>query len=77
MAERRPISFKARDGLDLYGYLTMPKHAEGAHLPMVLQPYGGSHGPFDSWFFDRDAQFLASRGYAVLQVNYRSSGGAA
>ena len=38
-------------------------------------PHGGPHGPYDSWGFDNDAQFLASRGYAVLQVNYRGSGG--
>ena len=74
MAERRPIAFRARDGLDLYGYLTMPRHAPGVKLPMVLLPHGGPEA-HDSWFFDRDAQFLASRGYAVLQVNFRGSSG--
>jgi dipeptidyl aminopeptidase/acylaminoacyl peptidase len=75
MAERRPISFKARDGLELHGFVTMPAHAAGAKLPLVLLPHGGPHGIHDTWHFDDDAQFLASRGYAVLQVNYRGSGG--
>ena len=75
MAERRPISLKARDGLVLHGFLTMPAHAAGVKPPLVVLPHGGPHGVDDAWFFDDDAQFLASRGYAVLQVNFRGSDG--
>lgn len=75
MAPRKPVEFKSRDGLTITGYLTMPKHAAGQKLPMVLLPHGGPIGVHDSWGFDPDAQFLASRGYAVLQVNFRGSSG--
>lgn len=75
MAERRPIRFKASDGTELEGILTMPRERGESMLPMVLLPHGGPHGVSDDWFFDNDAQFLASRGYLVLQVNYRGSTG--
>ncbi|TWI42859.1 dipeptidyl aminopeptidase/acylaminoacyl peptidase [Pseudoduganella flava] len=75
MAERRPIAFQGRDGTTLHGFLTMPAHAAGAKLPLVLIPHDGPNGFRDRWYFDADAQFLASRGYATLQVNHRGSGG--
>lgn len=75
MAERRPIQFKARNGEILHGYLTMPPGVGEKKLPMVLIPHGGPLGVADAWSYDDDAQFLASRGYLVLQVNFRGSGG--
>src|SRR5690606_32685112 len=74
MAETRPFSFKARDGKVVHGYLTLPNDAEGP-LPMIMHPHGGPHGPRDFWGFNPEVQFLANRGYAVLQVNFRGSGG--
>jgi dipeptidyl aminopeptidase/acylaminoacyl peptidase len=73
MAARQPIRFKARDGRLLDGYLTMP--SAGKNLPLILLPHGGPFDVRDEWGFDSWSQFLASRGYAVLQVNYRGSGG--
>lgn len=75
MAERRPVRFKASDGTELEAILTLPPGAPEANLPMVLMPHGGPIGIQDSWSYDDDAQFLASRGYLVLQVNFRGSAG--
>ncbi|WP_431634147.1 prolyl oligopeptidase family serine peptidase [Dyella sp. KULCS107] len=75
MAERRPMTFTARDGTKLEAILTLPKGASENNLPMVLMPHGGPIGIEDTWFYDDDAQFLASRGYLVLQINFRGSGG--
>lgn len=69
-----PVVFKARDGLEIHAWLTLPEAPQGK-LPMVVMPHGGPYGVVDRWRFDHEAQLLASRGYAVLQVNFRGSGG--
>lgn len=69
-----PVHFKARDGLELQGYLTRPKGATGPG-PLILNPHGGPYGIRDDWGYNPEVQFLANRGYSVLQVNYRGSGG--
>ena len=75
LAAVKPIEFKTRDGASLYGYYTAPVGGGAGPAPMVVLPHGGPFGVADNWSFDRDVQFLASRGYGVLQVNYRGSGG--
>lgn len=74
MGEVRPVSFKARDGLPLHGYLTLPPGSDGKNLPLVVNPHGGPFGVFDTPHFDEEAQMLARAGYAVLKVNFRGSG---
>ncbi|WP_345778202.1 S9 family peptidase [Lysobacter sp. K5869] len=75
MAPVKPVELRARDGLALHGYLTVPKGSDGKSLPMVVMPHGGPFNIQDRWQFDDDAQLLAAAGYAVLQVNFRGSGG--
>lgn len=75
MSPMKPISFMARDGLELHGYLTIPAGSDGKNLPMIVNPHGGPHGPRDEWGFNPEVQLLANRGFAVLQVNFRGSGG--
>jgi len=76
MAEMRPIKFKSRDGLTIYGYITLPKEAlAGKKVPLIVNPHGGPQGIRDSWGFNPETQLYASRGYATLQVNFRISGG--
>jgi dipeptidyl aminopeptidase/acylaminoacyl peptidase len=70
----RPISFKASDGLTINGYLTVPNGKEEKNLPVVVMPHDGIWSR-DSWGYDSEVQFLANRGYAVFQVNYRGSAG--
>jgi len=76
MSTMEPIALKTRDGLALHGYLTRPHGKDQAkNLPMVVVVHGGPYGIRDSWQFGPEIQMLASRGYAVLQVNFRGSGG--
>jgi dipeptidyl aminopeptidase/acylaminoacyl peptidase len=77
LAAVEPLVIRSRDGLDLRSYLTLPvgsTREERPALPMVLVVHGGPWAR-DSWGYDPEAQFLANRGYAVLQVNYRGSSG--
>ncbi|QYM79690.1 S9 family peptidase [Horticoccus luteus] len=71
----KPISYKARDGLTIHGYLTLPAGAEGKRVPLIIHPHGGPYGIRDEWGYDPEVQLMANRGYAVLQPNYRGSGG--
>lgn len=74
MAQMVAIKFKARDGQRIHGYLTLPKDRGQKNLPMVVMPHGGPRTR-DVWEYDPYVQFLANRGYAVLQVDYRGSAG--
>jgi dipeptidyl aminopeptidase/acylaminoacyl peptidase len=74
LSAMKPIEYTARDGMRIYGYLTTPVGMEPRNLPMVLFVHGGPWGR-DEWGFNRYAQWLSNRGYAVLQVNFRGSTG--
>jgi dipeptidyl aminopeptidase/acylaminoacyl peptidase len=74
MAPMKPVQYTSRDGLTIHGYLTLPIGVEPKNLPVVVNPHGG---PWyrDRWGFNPEVQFLANRGYAVLQMNFRGSTG--
>ena len=71
----QPVSFKVRDGLILNGYLTLPLGKKATNLPVVVMPHDGPWRSRDHWGYSDEVQFLANRGYAVFQVNYRGSTG--
>jgi dipeptidyl aminopeptidase/acylaminoacyl peptidase len=74
LAGMEPVSFESRDGLTIHGYLTVPAGVPADNLPVVLNVHGGPWHR-DTWGYDPEAQWLANRGYAVLQVNFRGSTG--
>ena len=74
MGHTRPITYKSRDGLDIHGYLSLPVGVEAKNLPVVVNPHGGPWSR-DEWGYNPEVQFLANRGYAVLQMNFRASTG--
>lgn len=74
MAEVRPIQFQSRDGLTIHGYVALPPGQEPRNLPCIVNPHGGPWAR-DSWGYNPELQFLANRGYCVLQLNFRGSTG--
>ena len=74
MAEMKPITYTSRDGLTIPGYLTLPVGSDGKNLPFVVHPHGGPWAR-DSWGYNSEVQFLANRGYAIFQMNFRGSTG--
>ena len=74
MCEMKPVHYKSRDGLIINGYLTLPNGTNGKNLPVVVNPHGGPWHR-DSWGYNSEVQFLANRGFAVFQMNFRGSTG--
>lgn len=74
LASVKPIEYTSRDGFTIHGYLTLPVGVEAKNLPVVVNPHGGPWHR-DVWTYNPELQFLANRGYAVLQINFRGSTG--
>lgn len=73
MADVQYLKYTARDGQEISAYLTLPKNREAKNLPLIILPHGGPYGVRDTADFNSEVQFIVSRGYAVLQPNYRGS----
>ena len=74
LAYMKPVRYTSRDGLTIPAYLTMPLGKDPKNLPVVINVHGGPWAR-DNWGYNPEVQFLANRGYAVLQINYRGSTG--
>lgn len=74
MATMKPVQYMSRDGFTIHGYLTLPVGVKAKNLPVVVNPHGGPWAR-DEWGFNNEVQFLANRGYAVFQMNFRGSTG--
>ena len=74
MSDMEPVQYRSRDGLVINGYLTLPKGTNGKNLPVIVNPHGGPWHR-DSWGYKSEIQFLANRGFAVFQMNFRGSTG--
>src|SRR6056297_21785 len=75
LAPMKSIRYASSDGMDIPAFLTLPKGEGSKKLPTVVLVHGGPKGPRDYWGYHPLVQFLANRGYAVLQPNFRASGG--
>ena len=75
MSKMKPITYEARDGETIYAFLTIPIDSDGKDLPLIINPHGGPFGIQDQWRFNPETQFFANQGYAVMQINFRGSGG--
>lgn len=71
----QPVSYKASDGLTINGYLTLPQGSQKTNLPVVIMPHDGPFNQSFRWGYNPEVQFLANRGYAVFQINFRGSTG--
>src|SRR3546814_5937643 len=74
MSPVQPVRYTSRDGLEIHGYLTLPAGRAPRGLPCIINPHGGPWAR-DAWGYNPEIQFLANRGFCVLQMNFRGSTG--